>query len=219
MKAWLVKPCLSLVILNMPEGLSFTDKALKRGFDLLFSVLGLTLSSWIIVLAFIVAAIDTRSNGFFVQDRVGKNGKSFKVVKIKTMRPLENVNTTVTSSRDPRITRSGEFFRKTKIDELPQLWNVLVGQMSFVGPRPDVPGYADKLKGEERLVLSVRPGITGPATLKYKNEEDLLAEQSDPQKYNDEVIFPDKVKINMDYVRDYSFGKDIRYIVETVVGK
>ena len=134
------------------------------------------------------------------------------------MRKVPNFNTTVTSSNDIRITKIGAFFRKTKIDELPQLWNVLLGNMSFVGPRPDVPGYADKLKDEDKIVLSVRPGITGPAQLAYKDEEQILAKQEDPKKYNDEVIWPDKVKINRNYVINYSFFKDIYYIWKTIVG-
>jgi len=202
----------------MPNALSARDSFLKRTFDVALACVGLLLSYWLILLAWIAASLDTRSNGFFVQERVGLNGKLFKVVKIKTMRPMKEMNTTVTAKHDPRITSLGSFFRKTKIDELPQLWNVLLGHMSFVGPRPDVPGYADKLKGEERIVLSIRPGITGPATLKYKNEEEILAAQPDPVKYNDEVIFPDKVKINMEYIRDYSFKKDLDYIWRTVVG-
>lgn len=202
----------------MPEGLPFSAALLKRCFDFVVALAGLSLSFWLILLAWVAASIDTRSNGFFIQQRVGLKGRLFKVVKIKTMRPIKNVNTTITAENDPRITRLGAFFRKAKIDELPQLWNVLLGQMSFVGPRPDVPGYADKLQGEERLVLTIRPGITGPATLKYKNEEALLAAQVSPQKYNDEVIFPDKVKINMEYIQNYSFLNDIRYIFQTVFG-
>ena len=109
--------------------------------------------------------------------------------------------------------------RKYKLDELPELWNVLIGDMSFVGPRPDVPGYADKLKGEERNILQLRPGITGPASMKYRNEEELLALQDDPQKYNDEVIYPDKTRINLFYLNHYSFFKDIKMIICTVLGK
>ncbi|KZZ64848.1 sugar transferase [Oleiphilus sp. HI0130] len=202
----------------MREGLSFTDALLKRCFDFVVAFVGLSLSFWLILLAWIAASIDTCSNGFFIQQRVGCKGRLFKVVKIKTMRPIKSIDTTITAENDPRITRLGAFFRKTKIDELPQLWNVLLGQMSFVGPRPDVPGYADKLTGEQRVVLSIRPGITGPATLKYKNEEALLAAQSDSKKFNDEVIFPDKVKINMEYIQNYSFKQDIRYILQTIFG-
>jgi lipopolysaccharide/colanic/teichoic acid biosynthesis glycosyltransferase len=117
-----------------------------------------------------------------------------------------------------RITKNGKFFRDTKIDELPQLFNVLFGTMSFVGPRPDVEGYADKLEGEDRLVLTVRPGITGPASLKYKNEEDILAKVDNPKEYNDKVIWPDKVKINMEYIQNWSLKKDIEYIVKSIRG-
>jgi lipopolysaccharide/colanic/teichoic acid biosynthesis glycosyltransferase len=125
----------------------------------------------------------------------------------------------VTTAGDSRITVSGRWLRRYKIDELPQLWNVLKGDMSLVGPRPDVEGYADRLEGDERIVLSVRPGITGPASLKYRNEEEILASVDDPVRYNDEVIWPDKVKMNMEYIREWSFGKDIGYIVATVTGR
>jgi lipopolysaccharide/colanic/teichoic acid biosynthesis glycosyltransferase len=134
------------------------------------------------------------------------------------MRPVQGVETVVTTDQDPRITPLGRFWRKTKIDELPQLINVLKGDMSFVGPRPDVPGFADRLVGEERLLLSIRPGITGPATLKYRNEEQILMEVDDPEKYNREVIFPDKVRINLEYIREHSFWKDLKYIWMTVFG-
>lgn len=189
----------------------------KRTFDFVLSAVGLLFSSWLIVIAWIIASIDTRSNGFFLQKRVGKDGKLFTVIKIKTMRPVSGVDTTITQDRDPRITKWGRFFRKTKIDELPQLINVLLGQMSFVGPRPDVPGYADRLEGDDRRVLSIRPGITGPATLAYRNEEEILANQEDPQKYNDEVIYPDKVRINLKYIDNWSLKKDIYYIYKTIV--
>lgn len=132
------------------------------------------------------------------------------------MRSDSFFQTTVTTDTDPRITRLGRFFRKTKLDELPQLIHVLLGQMSFVGPRPDVPGFADNLSGDDRIILSVRPGITGPATLKYRNEESILAGQDDPERYNDEVIFPDKVRLNKEYVENYSFRKDIKYIWQTI---
>jgi lipopolysaccharide/colanic/teichoic acid biosynthesis glycosyltransferase len=120
---------------------------------------------------------------------------------------------------ESRITPLGAKLRKYKLDELPELWNVLKGDMSFVGPRPDVPGYADALKGEDREVLSLRPGITGPASLKYRNEEVLLATVEDPQKYNDEVIFPDKVRLNRYYLHHYSFWMDIRMVFATVLGR
>lgn len=200
---------------NYPS-LSGTQMAKKRLFDFLLACLALSVSWWVIWLAWITASIDTRSNGFFIQRRVGLNGKLFSVVKIKTMCPMNNIETSVTQRGDPRITRLGKFFRRKKIDELPQLWNVLIGEMSFVGPRPDVPGFADMLKGEARAILSIRPGITGPATLEYCDEEEILSEQADPEFYNREVIWPDKVRINLEYIRSWSLRRDIQYILKTV---
>jgi lipopolysaccharide/colanic/teichoic acid biosynthesis glycosyltransferase len=202
--------------MSLVNGFNFFERNLKRFFDLFVSFFGLFAFGWLIVLGYFIAKNDTGMSGFFKQKRVGKGGKIFEVIKLRTMRPLENFNTCVTSSRDPRITRAGKILRKTKIDELPQLINVFKGEMSFVGPRPDVPGFADLLQGDDRIVLSVRPGITGPATLKYKNEEQILAEVENPEEYNSKVIFPDKVKINKDYIKNYSFLKDIKYIIQTL---
>ena len=123
----------------------------------------------------------------------------------------------VSVAGESRITPLGAKLRKYKLDELPELWNVLIGDMSFVGPRPDVPGYADKLEGEARAILKLKPGITGPASLKYRNEEEILAQQPDPIKYNDEVIYPDKVRINLEYLRHWSFWLDIKVIVHTII--
>jgi lipopolysaccharide/colanic/teichoic acid biosynthesis glycosyltransferase len=190
----------------------------KRAFDIFLSLIGIILTFWIMFIAFIIASIETKSFGLFIQKRVGRDGTLFNVFKIKTMKPLEGIETTITTSNDMRITKSGKFFRDTKIDELPQLFNVLFGSMSFVGPRPDVEGYADKLEGEEREILSVRPGITGPASIKYKNEEEILAKVSNPKEYNDTVIWVDKVKINRDYIKNWSLKKDIYYIIKTVIG-
>lgn len=201
------------------NGLTAAQRFVKHSFDTVGAAIGLSLFWWLILAAFVASTIDTRKNGFFTQTRVGKDGKLFKVIKIRTMRTVPGFHTTITSDIDPRITPLGRFFRKTKIDELPQLINILLGHMSFVGPRPDVPGYAGRLEGEDRIILSMRPGITGPATLKYRNEEQLLAGQADPERYNDEVIFPDKAKLNRDYVLGYSFWKDIKYILQTVWGK
>lgn len=173
---------------------------------------------WLILLAALLARIDTGENGFFTQRRVGRYGKIFKVIKIRTMRTVSDIDTSVTTSNDSRITTIGHFFRKTKIDELPQLINVFVGDMSFVGPRPDVPGFADKLTGDDRVVLSVRPGITGPATLQFRNEEMLLAEVENPEQYNNKIIYPEKVRLNKDYINNYSILKDIRYILATLLG-
>ena len=190
----------------------------KRTFDVALSVLSIILTSWIILAAWLLATLDTGVNGIFVQQRVGRDGILFGAMKIRTMRPSTTNQSTVTARDDPRITRLGRFWRRAKIDELPQLFNVLVGNMSFVGPRPDVPGFADLLQVEDRIVLSVRPGITGPATLKYRNEETLLASVDDPEAYNREVIFPDKVRINREYVENWSFRRDMRYILTTIFG-
>jgi len=198
--------------------LTVTQQRLKRGFDLLLSVVGLSVVWPIIMLAWMVTSIETRSNGMFSQVRIGKAGKSFRIYKIKTMRPIAGVETTVTAQDDLRITRSGAWLRKTKIDELPQLWNVLLGQMSFVGPRPDVPGFADRLEGEDRVIVSIRPGITGPASLAYRDEEAILAQQEDPERYNREMIWPDKVRINRDYLRNWSLKNDIILLIKTVAG-
>ena len=127
--------------------------------------------------------------------------------------------TSIASTEQSRITPFGEKLRRYKLDEFPELWNVLKGDMSFVGPRPDVPGYADQLKGKDRDILKLKPGITGPASLKYRNEEELLASVDNPTLYNDEIIFPDKVKLNLYYLRNYSFIKDIQMIICTVLGK
>jgi len=198
--------------------MSAWGKLIKRAFDIVLAIIGIFLTWWIMLIAFIIASIETKSFGLFTQKRVGKDGKLFRVFKIKTMKPVSGVDTTITTSNDMRITKSGKIFRDTKIDELPQLFNVLFGSMSFVGPRPDVEGYADKLEGDDRIILSVRPGITGPASLKYKDEEEILAKQDNPKWYNDNIIWPDKVKINKEYIKNWSLKDDIRYIIKTVLG-
>ena len=205
---------------DLPQhALSAGQRFVKRAFDLGLAVVGLLLAWWVILLAYVAATIDTRRHGFFTQRRVGRHGRLFRVIKIRTMRDVPGVRTNVTTDRDPRITPLGRFFRRTKIDELSQLINILLGQMSFVGPRPDVPGFADSLEGEDRIVLGVRPGITGPATLKYRDEERLLARHVDPERHNREVIYPDKVRINRQYVRNYRFLDDLRYLWQTLIGR
>jgi lipopolysaccharide/colanic/teichoic acid biosynthesis glycosyltransferase len=201
------------------RGLKPFNRALKRGFDIVGALLGLVLTWWLMLLAYIAASIDTDKSGFFMQERIGRKGESFNVIKIRTMRDVPSVETSVTTEEDPRITALGRFFRKTKIDELPQLINVLLGQMSFVGPRPDVPGFADELSGEDRIILTVRPGITGPASIKFRDEEKVLAQQDDPEYYNRNVIYPEKVRINREYIETYSLWKDIYYILVTVAGR
>lgn len=192
---------------------------LKFIFDRLVSFIGLVIL--LPVLIVIVILVKVRMPGgpvFFVQRRVGKNGRLFRMYKFRTMN-VDAGDSSVTVAGESRITPLGAKLRKYKLDELPELWNVLKGDMSFVGPRPDVPGYADVLQGEDREVLKLRPGITGPASLKYRNEEELLATVEDPQKYNDEVIFPDKVRLNRYYLHHYSFWMDIRMIFATVLGR
>ena len=188
---------------------------LKRTFDILLSVFAIFLlfPSFLVVSFLIV--IDSGFPIFFLQKRIGRDAKEFNIIKFRTMKK-NNENITITVSDDSRITRIGKYLRKTKIDELPEILNVLFGQMSFVGPRPDVKGYADKLKGANRKILDLRPGITGPASLKYYNEEYILSQKSNPKKYNDEVIFPDKVKINMDYFHNRSFFLDLKIIFATI---
>ena len=154
----------------------------------------------------------------FKQKRVGRNGRLFTMYKFRSM-TVGHGGSSVSVAGESRITPLGAKLSHYKLDELPELWNVLIGDMSFVGPRPDVPGYADRLTSNDRRVLELRPGITGPASLKYRDEEALLAGQKDPQRFNDEVIFPDKVKINLYYLNHYSFIKDIQMIFCTVLGR
>lgn len=171
------------------------------------------------VLLLIALLIKLRMRGsvFFSQSRVGRNSQLFKMVKFRSMQAVHN-GSSITVKGESRITPLGAVLRKYKLDELPELWNVLKGEMSMVGPRPDVPGYADNLTGSDRLILSIRPGITGPASLKYSNEEEILALQKYPYDYNEEIIFPDKVRININYIQHWSFGLDLKIIIFTLLG-
>lgn len=206
---------------------------LKYCFDRFVALLGL-LILWPLLI-FVAILIKIKMPGgpvFFVQKRVGKDGKLFKCHKFRTMTVKHN-GSTVSVAGDSRITPLGATLRHYKLDELPGLWDVLIGKMSFVGPRPDVPGYADKLEGEDRVVLKLRPGITGPATLKYRLEDEMISEyvtkkqregdirsmQEIATEYNDQIIYPDKVRINRYYYHHYSFIKDIQMIICTVLGK
>ena len=164
----------------------------------------------------IIIKITSEGSIFFVQERIGKNGEYFKIIKFRTMFSDHTSTSMIAVQGDCRVTKVGYFLRKYKLDELPQLFNVLVGKMSLVGPRPDVAGYADKLVGDDRKILKLRPGITGPASLKYSNEEEILAKQSNPKEYNDDVIYPDKVKINLDYYNNQSIWLDIKIIFATL---
>ena len=223
----MIKPWFFLILHFKTTALFF-----KPIFDRTVALIGL-LVLWplLLVIALLVKA-KIGSPVFFVQERIGKDGKPFRMYKFRTMKEDENMSP-VTMAGESRITPLGAKLRKYKLDELPELWNVLKGDMSFVGPRPDVPGYADRLQGDDREVLLLRPGITGPASLKYRNEEEMIAEyvaqaktQGDSRSeqeialwYNDNVIWPDKVRINRYYLHHYSFGMDLKMILATVLGR
>lgn len=193
-------------------------KILKYIFDRTMALIGLLFLWPILLIVAILIKKQMPGPVFFVQQRVGKGGKLFPCHKFRTMTIGHN-GTSISIAGESRITPLGAKLRRYKLDELPELWDVLIGKMSFVGPRPDVPGYADKLQGENRIILTLRPGITGPATLKYRNEEDLLATKANPIQYNNEVIYPDKVRINRYYAEHYSFMDDIRIIFCTILGR
>ena len=206
---------------------------LKFLFDRVVSFIGLLLL-WplLIVMAILIKIKMPGGPAFFTQKRVGKNGKLFTCHKFRSM-TVKHSGSTVSVAGDSRITPLGATLRHYKIDELPGLWDVMIGNMSFVGPRPDVPGYADRLEGNNRIVLKLRPGITGPATLKYRLEDEMISEyvaqkqkegdirtaQEIAEEFNDRVIYPDKVRINKYYYEHYSFIKDIQMIFCTVLGK
>ena len=189
---------------------------IKRLFDIIFSLVGIVFLLPIFIVVPILIKIDSLGPIFFLQKRVGLNGDIFKIIKFRTMRVNHNNSLTVTVENDMRITRIGKILRKYKIDEIPELINVLVGDMSFVGPRPDVPGYADLLKGNNKNILKLRPGITSRASIKYAKEEQLLLDQQDPIAYNNDVIFPDKVKMNLNYYENNNIWIDIKIIFATL---
>lgn len=206
---------------------------LKWLFDRVVSFIGLCLIWWLLIIIAVLVKVKMPGGpAFFCQKRVGKDGKLFTCHKFRTM-VVRHSGSSVSVSGDSRITPFGAKLRHYKIDELPELWDVLIGNMSFVGPRPDVPGYADKLEGADRDVLKLRPGITGPATLKYRLEDEMIADyvsarqsagdtrpaQDIAVEYNDTVIYPDKVRLNCYYYRNYSFVQDIEMIFATVLGK
>jgi lipopolysaccharide/colanic/teichoic acid biosynthesis glycosyltransferase len=199
-----------------PHTLSSRQEAAKRLLDVVVSGAVLVATSPALLVGWLAATLETRQNGLFRQVRIGRDGTPFEVLKLRTMRAVDGIDTTVTTRHDVRITRSGAWMRRLKIDELPQLVNVLRGEMSLVGPRPDVPGFADRLQGGDRVILTVRPGITGPAALAYRHEEAILAEVPDPETYNREVIWPDKVRINRAYVEHYRLRADLTWLVRTV---
>ena len=191
---------------------------IKHLFDKIAAFFGIILLSPFMLIIFVIHKIVMPDGSFlFKQERIGQHGKKFNIYKIRTMKSGgEKGTTSITTANDERILPFGRWLRKTKIDEIVELVNVLKGEMSFVGPRPDVPGYADLLQGSDRKILELKPGITGPASLKYINEEEILAQVENPKQYNDEVIFPDKVKINLEYYHNRTFWGDIRIIFKTI---
>lgn len=190
---------------------------LKYIFDRLMALIGLLLLWPILIIVAVLVRVKMPDGPIiFRQQRVGKGGQLFTIYKFRTM-SVYHSGSSVSVAGEARITPLGAALRKYKLDELPELWNVLIGDMSFVGPRPDVPGYADKLQGDDRIILTLRPGITGPATLKYRDEESLLATVDDPVKYNDTVIYPDKVRINKQYAQHISLLTDIHIILATLL--
>ncbi len=196
--------------------LSGKQKITKRIFDVSISLIVLPFVIFPLILLLVIATLSTGKNGLFVQKRIGYQGKKFNLYKIRSLKGDHHIDAVAIKESE---TSFGKWIRKTKLDELPQAFNILLGTMSWVGPRPDISGYADKLKGEDRIILEVKPGLTGPATLKYKNEDDLLLKQENPLKYNDEVIWPDKVVLNKEYVMNWSLLKDINYLWASLFNK
>ena len=189
----------------------------KRVFDIVFSLLLLLLLSPLLLVFAFVVALSSPGGAFFSQERVGKGGRFFRLMKFRTMRPGSEAHGQLTiGGRDPRVTVVGYFLRKTKLDELPQLWNVLVGDMSVVGPRPEVPKYVALYSLEQRKVLSVRPGITGMASIDYIDENEMLARAADPEKVYIREVMPAKLALDLTYVRERSFLLDLRIILATV---
>lgn len=192
---------------------------IKSLFDRIISLFGLVfLFPLFLIVAVLIKVFMPDGPIIFKQKRVGQFGRLFTMYKFRTMN-VNHSGSTISIKGESRITPLGEKLRKYKIDELPELWNILKGDMSFVGPRPDVPGFADKLTGDERKILEMKPGITGPASIKYSNEEEILANQKDPFKYNNEVIWPDKIRINLKYYEKRNFWMDIKIIIYTLFKK
>ena len=192
---------------------------LKYIFDRLTAFTGLLfILPFLLIIGILIKIKMLGGAAIFKQKRVGLNGKLFTMYKFRTM-SISHSGSSVSVKGESRITPLGAKLRKYKLDELPELWNIFIGNMSFVGPRPDVPGYADALTGNDRDILKLRPGITGPASLKYRNEEELLSLQSNPIEYNNEIIYPDKVRINLYYLHNWSFWLDIKIIIYTILSK
>lgn len=178
---------------------------IKNSFDIFFAILLLLILGIPLFIIWIITSIDIKSNGFFFQTRIGQYGKPFTICKLQTMHP-----------QNKTISKWGRFLRKSKWDEVPQLFNIVKGEMSFVGPRPDIPGYYDCLEGEARKILELKPGLTSEASIKYADEENLLSQQQNPLEYNDKIIFPDKVKMNLEYYYKRNILVDLQTIVKTI---
>ena len=189
---------------------------MKRVFDLIFSLFGIAVLLPVYLIISLLIAVDSKGGVIYRQERTGKDGKTFRVLKFRTMRPDSfNKGALTVGSRDPRITNIGYYLRKYKLDELPQLFNVFLGEMSFVGPRPEVKKYTDLYTKEQQKVLQVRPGITDYASIKYRNENDMLSDSDDPEKLYIEEIMPEKLNLNLKYINDNNVFKDIKIIFDT----
>lgn len=194
-------------------------KNMKFLFDRVFSLIGLIIVCPFLLVIFILHKIKMPKGRFvYRQERIGRYGKPFRIFKIRTLKDDSELAGPVTTADDSRILPYGRWLRKTKVDTFLELINILIGDMSFVGPRPDVPGYADRLQGADRKILEMRPGLTGPASLKYRHEDVILAQQDDPQRYNDEHIWPDKVRINLEYYEKWSLLLDVTILWHTIFG-
>jgi len=190
---------------------------MKRAFDFCLACFGLLIIWPVLLVVALLIVLDDRGPVFFRQLRVGRFGKPFRMWKFRTMVvDAEKIGAQITVGRDPRITRIGEKLRKTKVDELPQLFNVVTGEMSFVGPRPEVPRYVELYTEEQRTVLDLMPGITDPASLRYRDENDVLAQAADPERLYREDIMPEKIRLNLDYAADAGLGRDIGVILQTI---
>ena len=193
---------------------------IKYIFDRIFSMILLVVLSPFILVLYVLHKIKMPKGRFlYRQVRIGKDGKPFRIFKIRTLADDSEQGGSVTVAGDERILPFGRWLRESKVDTFLELINILIGDMSFVGPRPDVPGYADTLEGDDRVILKMRPGLTGPASIKYRHEDRILAQQANPQRYNDEVIWPDKVKINKEYYKNWSVWKDVAILWQTVSGQ
>jgi lipopolysaccharide/colanic/teichoic acid biosynthesis glycosyltransferase len=212
-------PATGAEIVSFPSecGLSRRQQMLKRATDVVVASGILLLTLPLLLLLVIVVRLSSPGPAFFRQERIGRYGRRFLVIKLRTMRCRQEADSSITVARDPRVTRVGSLLRATRLDELPQLWNVLKGEMSLVGPRPDVPGFADELRGPDRRVLAIRPGITCPATLYFRHEAELLADHPDPAWLNEHVIYPQKVELNLAYLDGWSFSRDLGLLLITAL--